>query len=114
MIGPIYRVTEAGRTAWESEDVSVPSDYRRLLWAIDFQGSGQIETLARLCPARPLSACLAAMDAPGPNARIIGDSLPCATASRRQDGEIAGRRRRPVPQRPRVAHAGDVVERVGA
>jgi CheY-like chemotaxis protein len=62
MIGPIYRVTEAGRTAWESEDVSVPSDYRRLLWAIDFQGSGQIETLERLFPEQLLSACLAELE----------------------------------------------------
>jgi CheY-like chemotaxis protein len=58
MINPIYRVTDAGRAAWESEDVSVPSDYRRLLWAIDFQGSGQLEALERLFPEQQLSACL--------------------------------------------------------
>jgi len=33
-----YRLTKSGRDAWESEDVAVPSDYRRILWLMDFQG----------------------------------------------------------------------------
>ncbi len=62
MMGPIFRVTDAGRAAWESEDVSVPSDYRRVLWAIDFQGSGQLEALKRLFPEQHLSACLSELE----------------------------------------------------
>lgn len=34
----VYRLTKSGRDAWESEDVAVPADYRRILWLIDFQG----------------------------------------------------------------------------
>jgi CheY-like chemotaxis protein len=34
----IYRLTQSGRRAWESEDAAVPSDYRRILWLMDFQG----------------------------------------------------------------------------
>src|SRR5258705_193060 len=33
-----YRLTKSGRDAWESEDAAVPSDYRRILWLMDFQG----------------------------------------------------------------------------
>ena len=62
MIGPIYRVTDSGRDAWESEDVSVPADYRRILWAIDFQGSGQLEALERLFPEQHLAACLSELE----------------------------------------------------
>jgi CheY-like chemotaxis protein len=34
----IYRLTQSGRDAWETEDLAVPSDYRRILWLMDFQG----------------------------------------------------------------------------
>ena len=34
----IYRLTEAGRNAWESQEAAVPADYRRLLWLMDFHG----------------------------------------------------------------------------
>lgn len=34
----IYRLTASGRDAWESQDVAVPADYRRLLWLMDFHG----------------------------------------------------------------------------
>jgi CheY-like chemotaxis protein len=48
MTEPIYRLTGAGRAAWENEDASVPSDYRRILWTMDVQGEGRIaESLAR-------------------------------------------------------------------
>jgi CheY-like chemotaxis protein len=40
----------------------VPSDYRRVLWAIDFQGSGQLDALARLFPEQHLSACLSELE----------------------------------------------------
>ncbi len=46
-----YRLTRAGREAWESEDVAVPADYRRLLWLMDFHGhAGVIQGLLRHYP----------------------------------------------------------------
>jgi two-component system, OmpR family, response regulator len=42
MAEPIYRLTEAGRAAWESQDLSIPADYRRILWAIDVYGEGGV------------------------------------------------------------------------
>ena len=61
MSGPIYRVTDAGRIAWESKDVAVPSDYRFILWMMDFHGQDHIETLARQFPEQLLADCLVEM-----------------------------------------------------
>jgi CheY-like chemotaxis protein len=44
MAEPIYQLTAAGRAAWESQDISIPADYRRILWAIDVQGEGGVAT----------------------------------------------------------------------
>ncbi|HXM83815.1 MAG TPA: response regulator [Burkholderiales bacterium] len=33
--GKIYRLTEEGRKAWESQDVAIPAEYRRILWLIE-------------------------------------------------------------------------------
>jgi CheY-like chemotaxis protein len=33
--GRIYRLTESGRKAWETQDAAVPADYRRILGLID-------------------------------------------------------------------------------
>lgn len=62
MIGPIYRVTAAGRQAWESKDLAVPSDYRFILWLIDFHGPEHLDTLMRQFPEQMLSECLAEME----------------------------------------------------
>lgn len=56
-----YRVTPAGRAAWEKQDAAVPSDYRTLLWMIDFHGSAHTETFASHSPGRNLAECLAEM-----------------------------------------------------
>jgi len=40
--GRIYRVTTAGREAWEGQDAAVPADYRRILWLMDFHGHGGV------------------------------------------------------------------------
>ncbi len=40
--GRIYRVTAAGREAWEAQDSAVPADYRRILWLMDFHGHGGV------------------------------------------------------------------------
>ena len=39
MAARIYRLTAAGREAWEGEDAAVPADYRRILWMMDLHGS---------------------------------------------------------------------------
>ncbi|HXL76763.1 MAG TPA: response regulator [Burkholderiales bacterium] len=33
--GKVYRLTEEGRKAWESQDVAIPAEYRRILWLIE-------------------------------------------------------------------------------
>lgn len=54
-----YRVTSRGRLAWETKDAAVPSDYRMLLWLIDFHGDGQLEAWIRNFPEQRLDECLA-------------------------------------------------------
>ena len=57
----IYRLTQAGREAWEQEDTAVPADYRRILWVMDVHG-GAAESLARLYPAEMLMEWLSEME----------------------------------------------------
>lgn len=81
MVGPIYRVTEAGRKAWESKDPAVPSDYRFLLWMIDFRGSEHLENLARQFPEQLVPACLEELE----ELRLIervADAQPADSAKR--------------------------------
>jgi len=59
----IFKVTPAGREAWESQDVAVPADYRRMLWMMDFQGhAGVIGDLLRRYPKHMLDDWLAEME----------------------------------------------------
>jgi CheY-like chemotaxis protein len=58
MTRPTYRLTDAGRKAWESKDAAVPSDYRFILQLIDFHGNEGVEHLARQFPEQHLSDCL--------------------------------------------------------
>jgi CheY-like chemotaxis protein len=53
-----YRLTEAGRAAWEGEDTAVPADYRRLLWMMDVHGS-IADGLVSLYPREMLEEWLA-------------------------------------------------------
>jgi CheY-like chemotaxis protein len=60
--GGVYRLTRAGREAWESEDVAVPADYRRMLWMMDFQGhAGVIENMLKHYPRDVLDEWLSEM-----------------------------------------------------
>src|SRR2546423_49867 len=59
---PTYRTTEAGRAAWESQDVAVPADYRLMLWLIDFHGHDYIRSLVARYPADLLPAWLEEME----------------------------------------------------
>ena len=59
----VYRLTQHGREAWESQDVAVPADYRRMLWLMDFHGhAGVIRDLLRQYPRDVLDAWLAEME----------------------------------------------------
>ena len=57
---PKYRLTDAGRAAWEGEDTAVPGDYRRLLWLMDVHGS-VTDGLAGLYPSEMLEEWLSEM-----------------------------------------------------
>lgn len=61
MAARIYRLTAAGREAWEGEDPAVPADYRRILWMMDLHGSAP-ETLARVFPAETLEEWLSELE----------------------------------------------------
>jgi CheY-like chemotaxis protein len=61
MAGTIYKVSAVGRKAVESKDASIPSDYRTILWVLEFQGSDQLNPLMRMFPEQLLSDCLAEM-----------------------------------------------------
>ena len=59
----VYRLTQSGRDAWESQDVAVPADYRRMLWLMDFHGhAGVIRDLLRQYPKDVLDEWLAEME----------------------------------------------------
>lgn len=59
----IYRVTPAGRKAWETQDVAVPAEYRRMLWMMDFHGHASvIDDLVRRYPKHMLDDWLAEME----------------------------------------------------
>lgn len=58
----IYRLTRAGREAWEGEDTAVPADYRRILWLMDFHGhAGVLQGLLRHYPRNVLDEWLSEM-----------------------------------------------------
>jgi CheY-like chemotaxis protein len=62
MAGRIYRLTAAGRAAWEGQDAAVPADYRRILWMMDVQGQGGVaEALSKLYPHEMLEEWLGEM-----------------------------------------------------
>jgi CheY-like chemotaxis protein len=59
-----YRLTDAGRAAWEGEDTAVPADYRRLLWMMDVHGS-IADSLVSLYPSEMLEEWLSEMQEVG-------------------------------------------------
>ena len=59
----VYQLTQAGRDAWESQDVAVPEDYRRILWLMDFHGHAAVlEALLARYPRNVLDEWLAEME----------------------------------------------------
>ncbi len=58
-----YRLTDAGREAWEGQDAAVPADYRRILWMMDFQDHASLaDGLLSLYPKEMLDEWLAEME----------------------------------------------------
>ena len=66
-----YRLTAAGRAAWEGQDAAVPADYRRILWMMDVQGEGGVaDALSKLYPAEMLDEWLSELEEIGLIERI--------------------------------------------
>ena len=98
-----YRLTAAGRSAWESEDTAVPEDYRRILWLMDFHGQeGVVGELLRRYPRNVLNEWLTEMedlgliepavegrDESGFSTREADRTLGLDQARMRRDGESA-------------------------
>lgn len=121
-----YRLTAAGRSAWESQDMAVPEDYRRILWLMDFHGQdGVVTELLRRYPRNVLDEWLAEMEDLGLIEQSIEDASTFSTreadrtlgldqARLRRDGETASAAlartgayisadrlsRRPAPRKP--------------
>ena len=70
MAGSSYRVSDSGRKALESKDASIPSDYRTILWVMEFQGTDHVKTLVSMYAEQRLSDCLAEMNELGLVERI--------------------------------------------
>lgn len=59
----VYQLTQAGREAWESQDIAVPEDYRRILWLMDFHGHAAVlNDLLRRYPRNVLDEWLVEME----------------------------------------------------
>jgi PleD family two-component response regulator len=58
-----YLLTPSGRHAWENQDLSVPEDFRRILWLMDFHGKeAVVGELLRRYPAKVLDEWLGEME----------------------------------------------------
>jgi CheY-like chemotaxis protein len=97
-----YRLTAAGREAWEGQDSAVPADYRRILWMMDVQGQGGLgDALSKLYPPEMLEEWLEELEEIGliesirEGERGFGRSIPDTTivldqAHIREAARIAG------------------------
>ena len=109
----VYRLTQTGREAWESQDVAVPADYRRMLWLMDFHGhAGVIRDLLRQYPKHVLDEWLAEMEELGLIEQTLEtqDSekalLAAATRTARWRWSATTCASRPTPPAPSLARTG--------
>lgn len=59
----LYRLTDSGRAAWESQDPAMPAEYRRLLWLMDFHGqAGLMREMLKSVPREMLEEWLGEME----------------------------------------------------
>lgn len=104
----VYRVTAAGRRAWETQDVAVPAEYRRMLWMMDFHGHASvIDGLVSRYPKHMLDDWLAEMEElglieekqegesedthPGFSAQDADQTITMDLARLREESEFAGK-----------------------
>ncbi len=100
-----YRLTDAGRAAWEGQDVAVPADYRRILWMMDFHAEGGFaDSLLSMYPRAMLEEWLSELEeigliepvpegeasSGGFGARQIDKTLAVDPARAREAGQAAG------------------------
>ncbi|HEX7052421.1 MAG TPA: response regulator [Burkholderiales bacterium] len=114
---PSYRLTGAGRLAWESQDAAVPADYRLILWLLDFHGNDYAASAFRRFPEQLLIEWLGEMEELGlierapdealrlplPDIEVLEDEVPAQEMLARGGAYIAEHRlrgRRP-PGKPR-------------
>ena len=84
MPGFHYRLTDAGRAAWEEQDTAVPAEYRRLLWMMDVQGEGGVaDKLAALYPPDMLEEWLGELEEIGLIERIAESEAGAAPSAAR-------------------------------
>ena len=121
-----YRLTEAGRLAWESQDAAVPADYRLILWLLDFHGNDYAASAFRRFPEALLLEWLGEMEelglierapdearpVPLPDIEVLDDEVSAAEMLARGGAYLAEHRlrgRRP-PGKPRSRTAVLIVE----
>jgi len=81
-----YLLTPAGRHAWENQDLSVPEDYRRILWLMDFHGKeAVVGELLRRYPAKVLDEWLMEMEQLGLIEPATDDADKSAFSARQAD-----------------------------
>jgi len=87
----VYQLTQAGREAWEKQDVAVPEDYRRILWLMDFHGhAGVVSDLLRRYPRNVLDEWLAEMEELGLiEPATAGEESGAAFSTREADRTLA-------------------------
>jgi len=80
----IYKLTAAGRAAWETQDTAVPAEYRRILWLMDFHGHGGVtKDLLRHYPKELLDDWLEEIEELGLIAEASDDTVPTPAADNR-------------------------------
>lgn len=75
-----YRLTNAGRRAWQSRDPAVPSDYRLILWLMDFHSGERLQELAKRFPEQRIEDCLEELAQLGLIEKTAETALPPAAA----------------------------------
>lgn len=108
----IYRLTSSGREAWESQDLSVPEDYRRILWLMDLYGKDTVvgKVLDRY-PAKVLNEWLAEMETlgliePAQGGPDAGSAFAIKEADRTAAADLVSLLRSGNPASEHLTHTG--------
>ena len=109
----VYQLTQAGREAWESQDIAVPEDYRRILWLMDFHGHATVlNDLLRRYPRNVLDEWLLEMEELGLiEPASAGENSGTAFSTREADRTLALDQ---AEVRKESATAGAALARTGA